>query len=312
MAPGCARGFGAAVTLDEATQSLQDSTDPLWSLVRSSATSAAASEPQLASELYGNVLAHDSLDDVVATVLANALNRTGLQATQLLGLFRSALENDESYRASLRADLAAVMERDPAAPGACGVLLYSKGWQALQCYRLAHWLWRNERHALALYLQSTISAAYAVDIHPAARIGRGVFVDHATGIVIGETAVLGDNVSILQNVTLGGTGKEKGDRHPKVADGVMIGAGATVLGNIRIGEGAHIAACSVVLKPVPPAAVMSGVPAKIVGNVTYNKGVFPSFVMDQRLSVQLQGPKNAYQDVVADVKASDEYSGFAI
>lgn len=306
-AVGALSGFGSAVTLDEVTQSLHGAADPLWAVVRQGATAAAVSEPQLASELYGSVLVHSTLEEAVATVLANALSTASFQATQWLELFLDALEKDQSYATALRADLAAVMARDPGAPHAAGVLLYAKGFHALQSFRLAAGLWRSGRHALALYLQSMISARFAVDIHPAATIGSGVLIDHATGIVIGETATLGDNVSLLQNVTLGGTGKQKGDRHPKVAAGVMIGAGATVLGNIEIGEGAHIAACSVVLKRVEPFSIVSGVPARVVGKVTYKKGVFPSFVMDQRLSIETVGAKNVYHDVVTgDVMGEED------
>lgn len=305
--PGTIPGFGAAVTIDEMTQSLGDDADPIWALVRRQAETAALSEPQLASEMYSAILVHDSLDEALATVLANSLHTATFQATQWVELFLSALSTDAAFGDAARADIAATMGRDPANPHAAGVLLYSKGFHALQSWRLAHWLWNEGRAPLALYMQSRISARFAVDIHPAARIGAGVLLDHGSGIVVGETATLGDNVSVLQNVTLGGTGKEKGDRHPKVGDGVMIGAGATVLGNIRIGEGAHIAACSVVLKEVEPGAIVSGVPAKVVGKVSYKKGVFPSLVMDQRLSIQHVGVKNAYQNVVTGpVKGREE------
>lgn len=304
--PGAVRGFGAPVTIDEMTQSLGDDADPIWALVRREAETAAQSEPQLASEMYSAILVHDSLDEALASVLGNALHTATFQATQWVELFLSALASDSSYGDAARADIAATMGRDPANPHAAGVLLYSKGFHALQSWRLGHWLWREGRAPLALYTQSRISARFAVDIHPAARIGAGVLLDHGSGIVIGETATLGNNVSVLQNVTLGGTGKEKGDRHPKVGDGVMIGAGATVLGNIRIGEGAHIAACSVVLKEVEAGAIVSGVPAKVVGKVSYKKGVFPSLVMDQRLSIQHVG-ENAYQNVVTGpVKGVEE------
>lgn len=309
-AAGVSRGFGSAVTMDEVTQSLHGAADPLWAVVRQGAATAAVSEPQLASELYGSVLVHGSLEEAVATVLANALSTASFQATQWLELFLEALREDALYGHALRADLAAVMARDPAAPHAAGVLLYAKGFHALQSWRLSSYLWRRGRHALALYLQSMISARFAVDIHPAATVGSGVLIDHATGIVIGETATLGDNVSLLQNVTLGGTGKQKGDRHPKVAAGVMIGAGATVLGNISIGEGAHIAACSVVLKPIEPFSIVSGVPARVVGKVSYKKGVFPSFVMDQRLSIETVDAENPYHDVVTgDVRGEEGVTG---
>lgn len=279
-------------------QSSQGENDPLWQLMKREAENAAANEPQLASSLYAAVLAHDTLEETLAFVLANALDNTNFQATQWVRLFHDALADSPFYGKAVRTDIAAFMQRDPASVHAVRVLLYSKGFHALQSHRLAHWLWQKGRTSLALYLQSMISSRFAVDIHPAATIGTGVLIDHGTGIVIGETATVGNNVSILHNVTLGGTGKESGDRHPKVEDGVMIGAGATILGNIVVGMGAHIAACSVVLKAVEPFSVMSGVPAKMVGKVSYKAGVMPSFVMDQRLSLQVVGGENPYQSVV--------------
>jgi serine O-acetyltransferase len=171
-----------------------------------------------------------------------------------------------------------VVERDPAARGVAQPFLYYKGFHALEAYRVAHWLWSNGRNPLALHLQNRISEVLAVDIHPAARIGKGILIDHATSVIIGETAVVGDDVSMLHEVTLGGTGKESGDRHPKVGSGVLIGAGAKILGNIIIGEGSKIAAGSVVLKEVPPHATVAGIPARVVGKLM---AVIPSHVMDQ-------------------------------
>lgn len=302
-------GFGRPVTVEEVLESLHHDEDPVWKLVRSEAQSAADNEPQLASSLYASILVHSSLEDAVATVLGIALDTTTFQATQWVQLFREALSNDSEYRKAIRTDIAAFMERDPATAHAVRVVLHAKGFQALESWRLAHWLWQNNRTNLALYLQSMISTRFAVDIHPAARIGTGVLIDHGTGIVIGETATIGNDVSILHNVTLGGTGKETGDRHPKVGSGVMIGAGATVLGNIQIGTGAHIAACSVVLKPVEPFSVVSGVPAKVVGKVSYKAGVMPSFLMDQRLSLEVVGAENPYHNVVTGpVRGSNEHN----
>lgn len=302
-------GFGRPVTVEEVLESLHHDEDPVWKLVRSEAQSAADNEPQLASSLYASILVHSSLEDAVATVLGIALDTTTFQATQWVQLFREALSDDSGYRKAIRTDIAAFMERDPATAHAVRVVLHAKGFQALESWRLAHWLWQNNRTNLALYLQSMISTRFAVDIHPAAIIGTGVLIDHGTGIVIGETATIGNDVSILHNVTLGGTGKETGDRHPKVGSGVMIGAGATVLGNIQIGTGAHIAACSVVLKPVEPFSVVSGVPAKVVGKVSYKAGVMPSFVMDQRLSLEVVGAENPYHNVVTGpVRGSKEHN----
>lgn len=304
---GQQEGFGRPITVHEMTQSLHGEEDPLWELMKREASTAAANEPQLASSLYASILMHQTLEDTLATVLGNALDTTTFQATQWMELFREALTDDPEYGRAVRADIAAFMERDPASSHAARVLLYSKGFHALESWRLAHWLWRRERDSLALYLQSMISSRFAVDIHPAATIGKGILIDHGTGIVIGETARLGDNVSLLHNVTLGGTGKETGDRHPKVDDGVMIGAGATILGNIQVGTCAHIAACSVVLKPVEPFAIISGVPGKMVGKVSYKAGDMPSFSMDQRLSIEVLGAANPYQTVVTGaVKGSEE------
>lgn len=292
------QGFGHAVTVDEMTQSLHSEDDPLWQLMKREASNAASEEPQLASALYATILVHETLEETLATTLGNALDTPTFQATQWVELFREAMADDPEYGKAVRADIAAVMQRDPASSHAARVLLYSKGFQALESWRCAHWLWNKGRRSLALYMQSMISNRFAVDIHPAAKIGHGVLIDHGTGIVIGETAVLGNNVSLLHNVTLGGTGKETGDRHPKVGDGVMIGAGAAILGNIKVGMGAHIAACSVVLKPVEPFAIISGVPGKMVGKVSYKAGVMPSFVMDQRLSIDVLGTKNPYHSAV--------------
>jgi serine O-acetyltransferase len=263
-------------------RTLTYSTDPVWELVRREAEFGAGNEPQLASSLYATVLNHRRLEDTLAFHLANELASPFFQATQYVKLFRDALYREKAYREAIRADLLAVVRRDPAMKHCVAVLMYNKGYAALQAYRLAHWLWQQDRRVLALFLQSEISKCFAVDIHPAARIGSGVMIDHATGIVIGETAVVGDDVSMLHNVTLGGTGKEAGDRHPKVGRGVLLGAGATVLGNIRIGDGAQITASSVVLKDVAPYAVVSGVPAREVGKLSYPKGVYPAFEMDQR------------------------------
>ena len=296
-------GFGPAISVDEMVRTLSRSDDPVWELIRRQAEVGAANEPQLASSLYATVLNHRCLEDALAFHLANQLESAFFQATQYVELFRDALEESAAYREAIREDLLAAARRDPAMQHAVAVLMYCKGYAALQAYRLAHWLWRRQRRVLALFLQSEISKTFGVDIHPAARIGAGVMIDHATGIVIGETAVVGDNVSILHNVTLGGTGKEAGDRHPKVGHGVLLGAGATILGNILVGDGAQVTACSVVLKDVPPYTVVSGVPAKPIGKLTYPKGVFPSFEMDHRaaahmklLDAQQRQPVGAVED----------------
>ena len=191
-----------------------------------------------------------------------------------------ALAEDSTIGEATRADLQAVRDRDCACCGYATPFLYYKGFHALQAHRVAHWLWQQGRKPLALFFQNRISVEFGVDIHPAARIGRGIMLDHATGVVIGETATVGDDVSIMQGVTLGGTGKESGDRHPKVGSGVLISAGATILGNIHIGDGAMIAAGSVVLHEVPPHTAVAGVPAKVVGPPHEER---PALGMDHRV-----------------------------
>jgi serine O-acetyltransferase len=198
----------------------------------------------------------------------------------LRDVFIQALSDSAFIREALRRDLTAVLQRDPAARGLAQPFLHYKGFHALQAHRVAHWLWGKGRESLACYLQSRVSEVFAVDIHPAARMGKGILIDHGTGVVIGETAVVGDDVSLLHEVTLGGTGKECGDRHPKVGNGVMIGAGAKILGNVRIGNGSKVAAGSVVLHEVPPHATVAGVPAKIVGHPATDE---PALQMDQQL-----------------------------
>jgi len=312
--PQIGGGFGPVISVDDMVRTLTYSSDPVWELVRREAEIGAANEPQLASSLYATVLNHRCLEDTLAFHLANELASPFFQATQYVKLFRDALYQDKSYREAIRADLLAVVRRDPAMKHCVAVLMYSKGYAALQAYRLAHLLWRQDRKVLALFLQSEISKCFAVDIHPAARIGSGVMIDHATGIVIGETAVVGNDVSMLHNVTLGGTGKEAGDRHPKVGRGVLLGAGATVLGNIRIGDGAQITASSVVLKDVPPYTIVSGVPAREVGKLSYPKGVYPAFEMDQRAATaaRVHSTNRTRQHAEDSNSSTDWYLGDAI
>jgi serine O-acetyltransferase len=197
---------------------------------------------------------------------------------------------DEAYAADptlgekARADIVAVYERDPACHRFLQPLLYFKGFQAVQAYRVGHWFWLQGRKDLAYFVQMRVSEVFGIDIHPAARIGKGIMIDHAHSIVVGETAVVGDNVSMLHSVTLGGTGKEEEDRHPKIGDGVLIGAGAKVLGNIQVGRCSRIAAGSVVLENVPPCKTVAGVPARIVGEAGCDQ---PSGSMDQLLARQV-------------------------
>ena len=239
--------------------------DPLFARIRQEAEEAARREPELALFLSVNVLNHHSLEGAVSHRVASRLDHRDLPAALIRQTFEEAIARDPSIGEAFHADIMAVADRDPACLRMMEPLLYFKGFQALQAYRLSHWLLKSGRRDFALSLQSLASAVFGVDINPAARIGKGVFLDHATSLVIGETTVIEDNVSILQGVTLGGTGKETGDRHPKIRHGVLIGAGAKILGNIEIGYCARVAAGSVVLQPVPHNKTVAGVPARIVG-----------------------------------------------
>ncbi len=239
--------------------------DPLWKEIRETATALTISEPVLATLLYATVLNQSRLEDALAYQLAQRLSTVETPALAMQQLIEAAFQDDPEIGAALRSDLVAVYERDPACKSYLEPLLYFKGFHALQGYRIANWLLRRGRRGMAMYLQSRISEVFGVDINPAARIGRGIFMDHGTGVVVGETAVIEDGVSLLQGVTLGGTGKEGGDRHPKIRKGVLIGANASILGNIEVGECARVGAGSVVLINVPAHCTAAGVPAKIVG-----------------------------------------------
>jgi len=254
---------------------------PVWAALRNEAQAAAKSEAALASLIAAVILNHDSLGDALSYQLARKLGDQEMGAMSLRDTIEEAYEARPALVEIAEADLKAVFERDPACKGYVQPFLFFKGFLALQTQRVAHWLWAQERETLALYLQSRMSELFQVDIHPATRIGRGVFVDHGTGIVIGETAVIGDDVSMLQGVTLGGTGAERGDRHPKIGKGVLLGAGAKVLGNIVIGDYAKIASGSVVLKPVPAGCTAAGVPARLVNCPTCDE---PARSMDHTLA----------------------------
>ena len=252
--------------MDELTEYLAASgEDGFWDQIQVEARLEAEREPILASFLFATVLRHATLEDGLSVILAGKLATPELSALLLRDLMKDALTQDVPMRASIRADLLAARTRDPAARGYAQPFLYYKGFHALQAYRVAHWLWERERFGLAAHLQNRISEAFGVDVHPAARIGSGIIIDHGTSVVIGETAVVEDNVSILHEVTLGGTGKERGDRHPKVRRGVLLGAGAKILGNVEIGLGAKVAAGSVVLRDVPAGTTVAGIPARVVG-----------------------------------------------
>lgn len=239
--------------------------DPIWAAMRAEARLEAEKEPLLSSYLYASILAHSCFERALGFVLANRLQNPTLLATQLMDVFDNVFLNDGDIQQSIRLDVQAVKDRDPSCRSYSWALLYLKGYHALQSYRAAHALWIRGQDVLALALQSRISEVFAVDIHPAARIGKGILLDHGTGVVIGETAVVGDRVSMLQGVTLGGTGKEIGDRHPKIGEGVLIGAGATILGNLTVGKGAMVAAGSLVLKDIPPHSMVAGTPANVIG-----------------------------------------------
>jgi serine O-acetyltransferase len=254
---------------------------PVWASLRNEAERAAQDEPALASLLNAVVISHENLGDALSYQLARKLGDQELRAMSLRELATQAYRSNPRLVDIAEADLQAVFERDPACKGYVQPFLFFKGFQALQTQRVAHWLWGQGRETIALYLQSRMSEIFQVDIHPATKIGSGVFIDHGTGIVIGETAEIGDDVSLLQGVTLGGTGAERGDRHPKIGKGVLLGAGAKVLGNIRIGDYAKIASGSVVLKPVPAGCTAAGVPARLVNCPTCEE---PARSMDHTLA----------------------------
>ena len=257
-----------------------DKVDPVWTRIRDEAEDAVRREPELASFIYSSILHHDAFENAVVHRIAERLDHPDVSGELIRQAYANALEDDPSLGDAFRADIVATIDRDPAAHRYIDPLLYFKGFHAIQTHRLAHWLWTKGRKDFALYLQSRSSAVFQTDINPNARIGRGIFLDHATGLVVGETATIDDDVSILHGVTLGGTGKEDEDRHPKIRRGVMIGAGAKILGNIEVGHCARIAAGSVVLKDVPPNTTVAGVPAKVVGTAGCAE---PARAMDQML-----------------------------
>lgn len=267
--------------------------ESIWNTLREEAEKAADSERLLVAYLQETILGQKSLEAALSYTLATKLKDEILPSITLRDLFLEIFESDEALRETVRIDLKAVRDRDPAANGYLSPFLFFKGFSALTAYRFANHLWRMDRRPLSLYLQSLISKVFSMDVHPAATIGDGILIDHGTGIVIGETAVVGDNVSILQNVTLGGTGKDQGDRHPKIGDGVLIAAGAKVLGNIKIGKGAKIGAGSVVLRDVPAHCTAVGVPARAIGTC---KERAPALGMDQGIDAgEMSGVQLDYQ-----------------
>jgi serine O-acetyltransferase len=257
-----------------------DKVDPVWTRIRREAEAIARSEPELASFIYSSVLHHGSLEMAVVHRIAERLDHADVSGELIRQAYTDALEDTPAIGEAFRADIVATFDRDPATNRFIEPVLYFKGFHAIETHRLAHWLWKRGRRDFAYYLQSRSSAVFQCDIHPAARIGRGIFLDHATGLVVGETAIIEDDVSLLHDVTLGGTGNEIGDRHPKIRHGVMISAGAKILGNIEIGHCARIAAGSVVLKEVPHNKTVAGVPARVIGEAGCAE---PSRTMDQML-----------------------------
>jgi serine O-acetyltransferase len=258
------------------------SVDPVWEAVRVGARQILDSDPALGQMALTTVLNHDSFEEALAHRLASRLDHEDVSADIIRQTFAEVLRDDPTIGEAARVDLAATLERDPACHRAIEPLLYFKGYQAIQTHRFANALFKAGRRDFALYLQSRASQVFQVDINPAVPMGKGIMLDHGTGLVIGETAVVGDNVSMLQNVTLGGTGKADQDRHPKIGNGVLIGAGAKVLGNIRVGDCSRIGAGSVVLKEVPPRTTVAGVPAKVIGEAGCAQ---PALVMDQMVLV---------------------------
>jgi serine O-acetyltransferase len=257
--------------------------DPMLARVRFEAEEAIQREPDLGAFMFANVLNHDTLEAVVVHRVAVRLENRDLPSDLIRQIYMDILSQDTSISEAFRADAMAVFDRDPACTRLIEPLLYFKGFHALQTYRLAHALWKAGRRDLALYLQSRASEVFQVDINPAAVIGKGIFLDHATGIVIGSTVVIEDDVSMLQGVTLGGTGKEIGDRHPKIRRGVLLGAGAKVLGNIEVGHCSRVASGSVVLQAVPHNKTVAGVPARVVGEAGCAE---PARSMDQIIAAK--------------------------
>ena len=263
-----------------------DDYDAVWDLIRWEAFQEAKREPLLVSFLYSSILNHKCLESSLAFLLANRLSSPAMISTQIQSLIMNALETDETIGRKLRADIMAVRDRDPACTCLPDVFLYFKGFHALQTYRVANVLWKSGKQVLAHYLQSQMSQTFQIDIHPNATLGSGIMLDHGTGIVVGETARIGHNCSILHHVTLGGSGKKGVDRHPKVGNGVLLGAGASVLGNVIIGDGCQVGAGTLVITDLPPHSVAVGVPAKIIGSfvdVTEQPSIGMNQMMDEKI-----------------------------
>lgn len=257
--------------------------DPVWSRIRREAEEIVAKEPLMAGIVHAVVLQAKGLEAAISYRLSQKLRTDDMPTVLIREIAEEAMMSDPEITRAMRADIVAVEERDPACHRYVQPLLFFKGFQAVQAYRIAHWLWRQGRRDLAYFFQMRTSEVFGVDIHPGARIGCGIMIDHAHSIVIGETAVVGDDVSMLHSVTLGGTGKNEEDRHPKIGNGVLLGAGASILGNIRVGDCSRVAAGSVVLAEVPPCKTVAGVPARIVGEAGCDR---PSISMNQQFAAE--------------------------
>lgn len=252
----------------------------IWTSIRTEAEDIVGNEPALAPLLQQCILDHQTFGGALACILSGEVSSDVVPKPEIFKIFLDAMADDPEIEVAAATDIQAHVDRDPASSGYLSPFLYYKGYHALQVYRIANWLWKQGRESMALYLQGRASREYDVDIHPAATIGRGIMIDHGSGLVIGETAVVEDDVSMLHGVTLGGTGKESGDRHPKIRRGVLLSAGARILGNIEVGEGAKVGASSLVLTAVPPHTTYAGVPAKEVGKP---KSESPALSMNQDL-----------------------------
>ncbi|MFT6088912.1 MAG: serine O-acetyltransferase [Akkermansiaceae bacterium] len=259
------------------------SVDPVWDQILTEAQQAVLDEPLIGGFVHACILHHKSIEKALSYRIAAKLASNEMSMMVVREMVEEAYNNDASLIKAARADLVAIYERDPACHRLLQPILYFKGYQAVQAYRVGHYLWTKGQYDLAYFVQMRVSEIFGVDIHPAAKIGKGIMIDHAHSVVIGETAVVGDNVSMLHSVTLGGTGKEEQDRHPKIGDGVLIGAGAKVLGNITVGHCSRIAAGSVVLESVPPCKTVAGIPARVVGEAGCEQ---PSVLMDHMLGPQ--------------------------
>ncbi len=268
-------------TARESANRTLESLDPVWRAVCREAEAIVQAEPMLSTFIYATILNQNGLEEAVIHRISERLHNREVQADLIRRSFLDMMDADDEWPEILRSDIAAVYDRDPACERLIEPILYFKGFHAIQTHRLAHWNWKNGHKDFALYLQSRSSQVFQTDINPQAKIGRGLFMDHATGVVIGATAAIGNDVSLLHGVTLGGTGKEGGDRHPKIGNGVLIGAGATVLGNIKIGDCTRVAAGSMVIKNVDRNVTVAGVPARVVGMAGCSD---PSRSMDQILA----------------------------